>query len=142
VSGLIEYVIISGILMMLLVVTLFVVNTAFIVTPSDQLKYYAYTDIANGVSTRIVDLYEVTDSPYAQGHTEMINSSFDIPDDVAGQNYDVDIGGTGFAGQDVVVSGGNTSISVGLGGVGSSLYGGASGNTTGAGMNEISYSSS
>ena len=141
VSGLIGYIIISGILVLLLVITLMVVNTVFIENPSNQLKYYAFTDIGNGVSTRIVDLYAITNSPYATAHTEMIESDFDIPDTVAGQNYDVKIEGSGFAGQGVVVSGGSISVPTSLGGIGASLFGGASGNTTGAGINKISYSS-
>jgi hypothetical protein len=139
VSGLIEYIIISGILMVLLVITLLVVNNVFIENPSNQLTYYAFTDIGNGVSTRIVDLYVLTDAPYTTGHIENITSAFDIPDDVAGRSYLVTINGSPGSGQGVDITGGSTTITVSLGGIGSSLFGGASGKTTGAGMNKISY---
>ena len=54
VSHLIEYIIISGVLLFLIIITLPAVSTIFIERPADHLSYYAYTDIANGVSTRIV----------------------------------------------------------------------------------------
>jgi hypothetical protein len=142
VSSLIEYVIISGILMLLLVIMLLMVNNVFIENPSNQLKYYEYTDIANGISARLVDVYEISNSPFnSQAHTMTINSNYNIPSDVAGQNYNVEISGTGFSGQDVVVSGGSVSIPVAMGGIGSSLFGQASGNTTNLGMHRIIFSS-
>ena len=113
VSSLIEYIVISGILMLLLVIMLLMVNTVFIENPSNPLKYYAYTDIANGISARLVDVYEISNSPFPNpAHTMTINSNYDIPSDVAGQNYNVEISGSGFSGQDVVVSGGSVSIRV------------------------------
>ena len=128
--------------MLLLVITLIMVNNVFIENPSNQLKYYAYTDIANGISARLVDVYEISNSPFpTPAHTMTINSNYDIPSDVAGQNYNVEISGSGFSGQDVVVSGGSVSIPVSMGGIGSSLFGGATGNTTNSGMHRIIFSS-
>ena len=57
VSNLIEYVLISGILMVLLVVMMLMVNSTIMEGPVNTVSYAAFTDIGNGVSTRIVDVY-------------------------------------------------------------------------------------
>jgi hypothetical protein len=55
----IEYIMISGVLMGLLVVMLLLVNTNIMENPANRLTYVAFTDIGNGVSTRVVDLYSI-----------------------------------------------------------------------------------
>jgi hypothetical protein len=132
----IEYVMISGVLMGLFVVMVLLVNANFMEGPANTIAYSAFTDIGNGVSTRIVDTYAIAP---AIGN---ITSHFDIPDDVAGQNYFVEIGNT--AGDDptaqtVTVWRNSVTSSVGIAGIGSTRR--AGGNTTGAGMNRISYDS-
>jgi len=131
---LIEYLMVSGVLMALLVVMLLLVNTTFMENPANSLSYVAFTDIGNGISTRIVDVYALAPSDGS------ITTSFDIPDDVAGKDYSVLIGqGTTAIDQDVEVSQGITDIHVSLAGIGASR--GVVGNTTGRGLNKISYSS-
>lgn len=133
-ANLIEYIMISGVLMGLLIVMLLLVNTNIMENPANRLSYVAFTDIGNGVSTRIVDLYSLTPSDGT------ITTSFDIPDDIAGKEYFVEIGpGADPVDQDVTVSRGYLETHVSLAGVGASR--GVAGNTTGRGMNRISYDS-
>ena len=134
VANLIEYVMISGVLMFLMVVMMLMVNTNIMEGPADQVSSSAFTDIGNGISTRIVDVY-VT-APY----NGTISTMFDIPDDVAGKDYFVEIGqGIKPTNQDVTVWRGYLSSTVSLAGIGATR--GVMGNTTGRGINKISYDS-
>jgi len=131
---LIEYVMVSGILMILLVVMILMVNSTIMEAPTSRLSYVAFTDIGNGISTRIVDLYAIAPSDGS------IVTAFDIPDDVAGQDYIVTVGqGSSSLDQDIKVSRNDVEIHIALAGIGASR--GVTGNTTGRGVNRISYSS-
>ena len=134
VANLIEYIMISGVLMGLLIVMLLLVNTNIMEDPANRLVYVAFTDIGNGVSTRIVDVYAIAP------RDGVIYTRFDIPDDIAGKDYFVEIGpGADPVDQDVMVSRGYLETHVALAGVGASR--GVAGNTTGKGMNRISFDS-
>jgi hypothetical protein len=136
VATMIEYILISGILMGLFIVMLLLVNTNFMEGPANTLTYSAFTDISNGVSTRIVDTYAIAPE------TGNITSRFDIPDDIAGQGYFVEIGNTAsddLTAQTVTVSRGSIVTNVAIAGIGSTKR--AGGNTTGTGMNRISFNS-
>ena len=125
---------ISGVLMALLIVMLLLVNTNIMENPANRLAYVAFTDIGNGVSTRIVDVYTIAP------RDGTITTRFDIPDDIAGKDYFVEIGpGANPVDQDVMVSRGYLETHVALAGIGASR--GVGGNTTGRGMNIISYNS-
>jgi len=133
-ANMIEYMMISGVLLALLIVMLLLVNTNIMENPANRLVYVAFTDIGNGVSTRIVDVYAIIP------RNGTITTKFDIPDDIAGKDYFVEIGpGANPVDQDVKVSRGYLETHVALAGVGASR--GVAGNTTGRGMNIISYSS-
>jgi hypothetical protein len=132
VANLIEYIMISGVLMGLLIVMLLLVNTNIMEDPANRLAYVAFTDIGNGISTRIVDIYGIAPR---DGN---ITTRFDIPDDIAGRDYFVEIGLEGVD-QNVMVSRGYLETQIALAGVGASR--GVAGNTTGKGMNRISYDS-
>jgi len=132
VATLIEYIMISGVLMGLFVVILLLVNTNFMLGPANTLAHSAFTDIGNGVSTRIVDTYAIAPE------TGNISSRFDIPDDIGGQGYFVDISSSGSS-QQVIVMRDNIVTKISIAGIGSSRR--AGGNTTGAGINIISYDS-
>jgi hypothetical protein len=135
VANLIEYIMISGVLMGLLIVMLLLVNTNIMEDPANRLVYVAFTDIGNGVSTRIVDVYSIAP------RDGTITTRFDIPDDIAGKDYVVEIGpGADPVDQDVMVFRGALETHVALAGVGATR--GVAGNTTGRGMNKISYNSS
>ena len=136
VTTLIEYIMISGVLMALFIVMLLLVNINFMEGPANTLTYSAFTDISNGISTRIVDTYAIAPD------TGNITSRFDIPDDIAGQGYFVEIGNTASddpTAQTVTVSRGSIVTNVAIAGIGSTRR--AGGNTTGSGMNRISYDS-
>jgi|SRR5208283_272939 len=134
VSTLIEYVMITTILLILFVVVLLSVNANFMQGPAETLQYNAFTDIGNGVSTRIVDVYAIAPT------TGNITSSFDLPGDVAGQNYFVDIyTGATAVDQGVMVYQGNIVSNISLAGISSTRN--VTGNTTGNGINQISYDS-
>jgi len=133
VSDLIEYFLISGMLMLLIIITVLSITPIAIYQPTDQLSEYAFIDIGNGVSTRITDLYII-----APGEGS-ITSKFDIPDDVVGREYNVLIE-SGDSGDLVSVSYSNIRRVVPLAGIGETL--GVSGSTTGHGLNEILYNSS
>lgn len=133
VSGLLEYIAITGTLILLMVIMTLYVNPVFIEGPTNQLTYYAFTDIGNGISTRIVDLYVIAPK------NGTIDSKFDIPDEVAGKGYFVDIitsnqkNGT----DQLIVSGANTRIQMALSGIGATTT--VSGRTSSSGLNEITY---
>ena len=138
VTRLMEYVIVSGVLLLLMVVRMFTINAAFMEGPANNLRYHAFVDIGNGVSTRIVDLYVI-----APGNGT-IATKFDIPDDVAGADYFVsaDVTETGMTGasQVIQVQGGGVQSQIAIAGIGATK--GVTGNTTGAGWNMIHYDSS
>lgn len=135
VSTLIEYLMITSILITLMIITMLVLNTVMMQEPSDRLNYYAFTDISNGVSTRIVDVYVI--APFPGSLVTKIN----LPDDVAGKTYYVDISSSylDFNGtlDEVTVSRGSVNYHASLGGIGSTL--GVVGNTTGGGFNRIRF---
>jgi hypothetical protein len=134
VTTLIEYVIVSGILLFLFVVVLLLVNTYLMQGPAETLQYNSFTDIGNGVSTRIVDVYSIA-PPIGN-----ITTKFDIPNDVAGQNYFVEIySGETAADQGVMVYGNGIASNISIAGISATRN--VTGNTTGSGMNRISYDS-
>ncbi|WP_244987737.1 hypothetical protein [Methanoculleus chikugoensis] len=138
VTRLMEYVIVSGVLLLLMVIMIFTVNAVFMEGPANNLRYHAFVDIGNGVSTRIVDLYVI-----APGNGT-IATKFDIPDEVAGAGYfvsaDVTDTGTTGASQVIQVQGGGIQSKIAIAGIGATR--GVTGNTTGAGWNMIHYDSS
>jgi hypothetical protein len=133
VSDLVEYIIISGVMMLLIVITVLTITPVAIYQPTDQLSEYAFIDIGNGVSTRIVDLYALA-PPVGD-----ITTKFDIPDDVVGRDYRVLIEQSD-NGDIISVSYSNIRRTVPLAGIGQTL--GVWGNTTGSGLNKIFYNSS
>jgi len=133
VANLMEYIMISGILMVLLVFTMLTVNTSILEKPAAEMSYYAFTDIGNGVSTRIVDIYVI-----APGNGT-IQSRFNIPDDVLGKDYSVTIRNRE-EDQEIRVYRDRVESTISLAGIGASR--GVTGNTTGSGLNRITYNSS
>jgi len=135
VTRLMEYIIITGVLLLLMIVMMFSVNASIMEGPANKLRYHAFVDIGNGVSTRIVDLYVI-----APGNGT-IETKFDIPDDVAGKGYFVDVWmeGENRASQAIEVQGGSIKSKVAIAGIGATK--GVVGNTTGAGWNMIQYDS-
>lgn len=134
VSTLLEYVIVSGVLMVLFVIVLLLVNTNIMQGPAETLEYTAFTDIGNGVSTRIVDVYSIAPT------NGSISTSFDIPDDIGGQDYFVEIHtGNTAADQYTRVYRGLIASNISLAGISATRN--VTGNTTGHGMNRISYNS-
>ncbi len=133
---LIEYVMVSGILMVLFVVMLLLVNTNIMTGPADTLSFYAFTDIGNGISTRMVDVYSIA----PQNGT--LSTYFTIPEDVGGLNYFVDIEpGSNPNDQDIVVWRDTISSNISLAEIDLTPQGAANGNTTGGGINMITYNS-
>jgi hypothetical protein len=132
VTNLVEYISITGILLILLIVVLFTVNSVFMQGPADTLRYYAFTDIGNGMSVRIVDLYVI-----APVHGT-ISTRFLLPRDVAGQDYFVRADATGVD-QVIVVERGDIHARINIAGIGATK--GVTGNTTSSGWNLITYNS-
>src|SRR5512136_1143641 len=136
ITNLVEYISITGILVLLMVVVLFTVNSVFMQGPADTLKYSAFTDIGNGMSVRIVDLYVI-----APDHGT-ISSRFILPKDVAGQDYFVRANETGEdrTTQTIVVERGDIHSDINIAGIGATK--GVTGNTTSSGWNLITYNAS
>src|SRR5512138_3634203 len=107
VATLIEYIMVSGVCLALLVVMLLLVNTHIMENPANRVIYVAFTDIGNGVSTRMVDVYSL--API----NGTISSKFDIPDEIVGRGYFVDIEGER-TGQLVRVSRGSLESTISL----------------------------
>jgi len=133
VTSLLEYVIITGIMVALLVITMFAVNAVFMEGPANKLAYHSFVDIGNGLSTRIVDVYVIAPD------NGTIATEFNIPDDVAGQDYAVDMDGSG-GDQEVVISRGDIRSRIAIAGIGATM--GVTGSTTGGGINRLVYNSS
>jgi hypothetical protein len=136
VSTMVEYLMLTVILVTLMMITMLVLNTVMLQEPSDRLNYYAFTDISNGISTRIVDVYMV--API----NGTLVTKFDIPDDVAGRSYFVDItprNNLPNTPDEVIVSRDMVNYHASLAGIGSTL--GIVGETTGSGFNRIIYNS-
>jgi hypothetical protein len=136
---LIEYVMVSGVCIGLMVVLMLLINANMMDGPANRLSYVAFTDIGNGLSTRIVDVYALAP---ADGH---LSTNFDIPDDIASRDYYIQVGTQSnpfnptVHDQYILVTRDSLEAKVALAGVGSSR--GVTGNTTGRGINKISYSS-
>ena len=138
-ANMIEYLMVTAVLMALLIVMLLLVNTNIMEDPANRLAYVAFTDIGNGISTRMVDVYAI--SPV----DGTIFTKFDIPDDIAGNDYFVEVGTrqnqVNFLMNDqyIRISRGYLTTDIALSGIGA--YRNASGSTSGKGMNRISYDS-
>lgn len=132
VSSMLEYIMISSVLMLLMVIMVLTMTNTIILPPINHLTEYSFIDIGNGVSTRIVDLYVIAPD---NGN---ITTLYDIPDDVAGREYFVSIGTTA-TGDQVSVYQDTIRRNVSLAGIGATLKTG--GMTAGHGMNRISYRS-
>lgn len=133
VSTMTEYLTITSVLIFMFVIIMVIVNAALIEGPSDTLKYHSYVDIGNGMSVRMVDLYAI-----APGDGT-IRTLFDLPDTVAGEEYEVRLGGFEES-QYITVTDGSVFAEVAISGIGASR--GVTGNTTGSGYNLITYNSS
>jgi hypothetical protein len=138
-ANMIEYIMISGVLMGLLMVMLLLVNTNIMENPANRLAYVAFTDIGNGVSTRVVDLYSIAP------RDGTVTTRFDIPDDIAGKDYSVEVGtrpnlvNNEKNDQYIRISRDYITTDISISGIGATRN--ASGSTTGKGMNRISYDS-
>jgi hypothetical protein len=139
VSHLIEYIIITGVAILLFVIMVPMANETLIERPTNYLTGYAYTDIGNGVSTRIIDLFAII--PYY--NTANITTKFDIPDEVAGRDYWVEIvpGPPEHPKDNMIrISGGSgISSTISLAGIGETVFGSSGGRTTASGLNYIEY---
>lgn len=133
VSTMTEYLTITAVLVTMFVIMMFVVNAGLIEGPADTLKFHSYVDIGNGVSVRMVDLYAI-----APGDGT-IQTRFDLPDEVAGDEYTVMLEGTGES-QYIRITDGDVVAEVAIAGIGATR--GVTGNTTGGGYNLITYDSS
>jgi hypothetical protein len=139
VSTLIEYLQITAVLVLLFVIIMLAVYPLFIHNPLYTLTHHSYIDVGNGVSTRIVDVFVI--SPYVQNIYGLVVTDFDIPDDIAGKGYIVEIQGpAGGLGTDkILISGDLLEVNIPLAGIGSTL--GLQGRTTSGGINMICYNS-
>jgi hypothetical protein len=132
VTNLMEYISVSSILILLLVVVMFMVNAVFMEGPANTLRFHAFTDIGNGISVRIVDIYVIAPD------TGTMNSTFDIPDDVAGGEYFVEVEGLAQA-QKILVQRGDIQSRIDISGIGATKA--VTGSTTSRGWNIIQYNS-
>jgi hypothetical protein len=136
----IEYLMVSAVIMALFIVMLLLVNTNIMEDPANRLVYVAFTDIGNGVSTRMMDVYAISPKDGT------VFTHFDIPDDIAGKDYFVEVGtrpnkvNLAMNDQYIRVSRGFLSTDIALSGIGATRN--VSGSTTGKGMNTICYNSS
>jgi len=133
VSTMTEYLTITAVLVTMFVIMMVVVNAGLIEGPADTLKYHSYVDIGNGVSVRMVDLYAI-----APGDGT-IRTRFDLPDEVAGDEYEVWLDGTEES-QYIKITDGDVAAEVAISGIGATR--GVTGRTTGGGYNLITYNSS
>ena len=133
ITSLLEFVFATKILLILFILMIFVSHAVFIEQPANTLKWHSYVDIGNGISARIVDLYLVA----PQNGT--ITSKFDIPDDVVGYDYFVQVDETNQIDQRIVVTDYRIKSDIAIAGI--SATRGVTGSTTGRGINVITYDS-
>lgn len=139
-ANMIEYLMVTAVIMVLFIVMLQLVNTNIMENPANRVVYVAFTDIGNGVSTRMVDVYSI--SP----RDGTVFTKFDIPDEIVGKDYSVDVGtrqnpdSDEFNDQYIRISRNYIITDIALAGIGISRN--AGGSTTGRGMNTICYNSS
>jgi hypothetical protein len=129
VSHLIEYIIITSVLLVLLVITMLTVNGVMIEGPVNNVLDHAFIDIGNGVSTRMVEVYIIAPN---DGN---ISTDFDIPDEVAGRDYTVEINQSDYG--KLVIWRGSLQRTMSLSGIGATKD--VSGRTTSSGLNKITY---
>jgi hypothetical protein len=140
VANMIEYLMITAVLMALFIVLLLLINTNIMEDPANRLVYVAFTDIGNGLSTRMVDVYSIAPTDGT------VFTHFDIPDDIAGRDYFVDVGTRQNADngmmndQYIRIYRNFLTSDISLAGIGATRN--VSGSTTGKGMNTICYNSS
>jgi len=134
VSTMVEFLNITTVMVVMLVVILFAANVIFIEKPSDTIRYNSFVDIGNGMSVRVVDLYAIAPE------NGRVVTSFNIPDEVAGKEYylKLDPFATG-AGQRILVTDGHITTRISISGIGATKS--VTGNTTGTGINVITYDS-
>jgi len=142
---LIEYLLITSVLLLLMIIMTLSIVPVFIEGPLNRLNYYTYNDVGNGVSTRIVDLYSVIPEQNREGyitrysHTDVsVLSQFDIPGEIAGRGYYVEVVEGGTLHGVLIISGDTYRTQISLSGIGETI--GVIGKTSGSGLNEISYS--
>lgn len=139
IASLLEYLMVSAVIMVLFIVVMLLVNTNIIQNPADRVVYTDFTDIGNGVSTRMIDVYSIGPSEGT------VWTKFDIPDEIVGAEYTVDVGtrenptSHQYNDQFIRVSRNNIVTDIGLAGIGISRK--AGGSTTGRGMNTVCYNS-
>ena len=133
VSMMTEYLSITAVLVVMFVIIMFTVNAGLIEGPANTLKYHSYVDIGNGMSVRMVDLYTIAPDDGT------IRTRFDLPDMVAGDEYDEVLEGTGES-QYITITDGHVAAEVAISGIGATR--GVTGSTTGCGYNLITYNSS
>jgi len=140
VANLIEYMMISAVILCLFMVMLLLVNTNIMENPANRLVYVAFTDIGNGLSTRMIDVYAIAPTDGT------VFTNFDIPDDIVGRDYFVEVGtrenkvNNALNDQYIRVSRNYLTTDIALSGIGATRN--VSGSTTGRGMNTICYNSS
>jgi hypothetical protein len=134
VSTIVEYIIITAILMIALVILMLSMNAVFMEQPRDAVSYHAFVDIGNGVSTRIVDLFVVAPK---------ISAKSKLPAQAGLSEYNVEITpplASVPGSEKIIVSRGLVKSTSSIAGIGATL--GVGGNTTGGGVNVICYDSS
>lgn len=106
----VEYIVITGILMVMLIITVLTVNHLFIEGPSDTLRYNSYLDTGERLSARIVDMEMLAPE------SGRIVTRLDIPLEVAGKSFNVsfvpEIAGSGGNMRSVAVGDGRVACSV------------------------------
>ena len=135
VANMIEYLMCSAVLMGLLVVMLLLVNTNIMQDPANRLIYTEFTDIGNGVSTRIVDVYAI-----APESVQLLPGLISLT--ILWETGILWRWGQGLTSpeQNVTVYRGDLHSTTAIAGIAATK--GTSGDTTGAGMNTICYNSS
>lgn len=142
VSAIVEYIIITAILMIALVILMLSMNAVFMEQPRDAVSYHAFVDIGNGVSTRIVDLFVVAPKISAKS-TGTLRTEFKLPAQAGLSEYNVEITpplASVPGSEKIIVSRGLVKSTSSIAGIGATL--GVGGNTTGGGVNVICYDSS
>ncbi|NLA39491.1 MAG: hypothetical protein GX882_09015, partial [Methanomicrobiales archaeon] len=114
VTRVMEYIVITGVLLLLMTVMMLYANATLMEGPADRLRSHAFVDIGNGISTRIVDLYVIAPD------NGTITTKIDIPGEVAGRGYFVETSLEG-ADQVIQVQAGDIQSRIVIAGIGATM---------------------
>lgn len=119
-TRLIEYIMITGVLLVLMAIIIPTVSVSFIERPTDRLCHHVFMDVGSGISTRAIDLYMIAPGGPGKIGCGNITTRLKIPENIAGRDYSVNFV-TDDAGEIIEVQGDDARVRVEVASVGAPM---------------------